>query len=668
MVPGGPCDRSFNGKRIEIGDTILRVDGKANDFLLGLVGDDVVGSQVTLTIQKRDLGNYSFDCVVERAALSRIHAVGQLFLLLSELIADIEVNQRQLTAQDMLRVEDKAKIVNDVTNIFIKCFKSHVHDLEDALFEFWETTSKETERRTTHLQGIANEKSAEAGYLAARVEELESQLREGLQKESRRDRTVQALQNQVETVRIELEASKRVCSSLDTQVRDLIIIAEEANKEVLHFKTKLAQTQVQLSFAGKKSDDLKQENSQLMQEIELLKRKASQEFNDERQTAINLRGVCEDLRSELNSQTQETAKLMQDIELLKQKASQELKDEQKRSIKLGGDCEHLRSVLNSLTQENSKLIQDIELLKQRIAQASKEFCQTATNYGESARELNSLTQENGKLMQDIELLNQRIAKLMEEKKNLARELDKSEVMKARTSHDLDEEQKKVADRVEECNALRAELNTLKEKLIESTSDYDSRVRQLMQEIEVSKQQTSQELKDEKEKGKKIRSEFEDERKKVTDGVKECEALRAELNIVKEKLIESTSAYDAKVRQWMQDMEVLTQKIAHSSKELQDERETAKKLLEEIATLKQEKTSLAKELEEERKKICKQCKEGEVEKSLSIAKIEMLQKRLVLCSQELEDERKKFGDIVKEREALREEHAAAAIHKPKLQLI
>jgi hypothetical protein len=276
VVPGGPCDRSFNGKRIEIGDTILRVDGKEHDFLSALVGDDVVGSQVTLTIQKRDLGNHTFDCVVERAALKRIHAVGQLFLLLSELIADIEVNKRKLTAEDILRVEGQAQIVNDVTNIFIKCFKSHVHDLEQALFEVWETTAKETARRMSHLQGIANEKTAEAGYLAARVEELESQLREGLQMESRRERTVQALQNQVETLRIELEASKRVSSGQDNQLRELIITAEEANKEVLRFKTKLAQVEGQWSFAEKKCDDSKNHNIQLIQEIELLKQKIAQ--------------------------------------------------------------------------------------------------------------------------------------------------------------------------------------------------------------------------------------------------------------------------------------------------------------------------------------------------------------------------------------------------------
>jgi regulator of replication initiation timing len=123
---------------------------------------------------------------------------------------------------------------------------------------------------------------------------------------------------------------------------------------------------------------------------------------------------------------------------------------------------------------------------------------------------------------------------------------------------------------------------------------------------------------------------------VADLVEECDALRAELDTLKEKLIESTSDSDSKVRQLMHDTEMLKQKLGQATQEL---------------------------------KVCKKCAEADVEKSQSITQIELLQKRLVFCSQELEDERKKVIDIVKERDALREEHTtAAAIHKPKVQLI
>ncbi len=77
-------------------------------------------------------------------------------------------------------------------------------------------------------------------------------------------------------MRIELEASKRVSSAQDNQLRELIVTAEEANKEVLRFKSKLAQVAGQWSFAEKKCDDSKKENVQLMQEIELLKQKIAQ--------------------------------------------------------------------------------------------------------------------------------------------------------------------------------------------------------------------------------------------------------------------------------------------------------------------------------------------------------------------------------------------------------
>jgi regulator of replication initiation timing len=123
---------------------------------------------------------------------------------------------------------------------------------------------------------------------------------------------------------------------------------------------------------------------------------------------------------------------------------------------------------------------------------------------------------------------------------------------------------------------------------------------------------------------------------VADLVEECDALRAELDTLKEKLIESTSDSDLKVRQLMQDTEMLKQKLGQATQEL---------------------------------KVCSKCAEADVEKSQLITQIELLQKRLVFCSQELEDERKKVIDIVKESEALRQEHATATvIHKPKVQLI
>ena len=46
VVPGGPADREFDGERIEVGDTLVRVDGETfakAQLLDALVGEDVVG-------------------------------------------------------------------------------------------------------------------------------------------------------------------------------------------------------------------------------------------------------------------------------------------------------------------------------------------------------------------------------------------------------------------------------------------------------------------------------------------------------------------------------------------------------------------------------------------------------------------------------------------------
>ena len=39
-------------------------------------------------------------------------------------------------------------MVNDVSSIFLECFKAHVHDLEDALIDFMSKPTKEAELQT----------------------------------------------------------------------------------------------------------------------------------------------------------------------------------------------------------------------------------------------------------------------------------------------------------------------------------------------------------------------------------------------------------------------------------------------------------------------------------------------------------------------------------------
>ena len=145
VVPCGPCDRDFGGERIEVGDRILRVDGRelsGDELLSGLVGADLVGSSVSLLIQKHDPSARTFDATVERGALARIFQTGNLFLMLSELIALVGADRKHITCGDLLRVEAQAKVVEQVHTEFLTCFKSHVHDLEEALFDLKEAWMK----------------------------------------------------------------------------------------------------------------------------------------------------------------------------------------------------------------------------------------------------------------------------------------------------------------------------------------------------------------------------------------------------------------------------------------------------------------------------------------------------------------------------------------------
>ena len=54
IVPGGPCDRDFDGVRIQPHDLLMAVNGRPCDpdtLFEDLVGDDVIGSPVQITIK-----------------------------------------------------------------------------------------------------------------------------------------------------------------------------------------------------------------------------------------------------------------------------------------------------------------------------------------------------------------------------------------------------------------------------------------------------------------------------------------------------------------------------------------------------------------------------------------------------------------------------------------
>jgi hypothetical protein len=64
-----------------------------------LRGSDVVGSSVSIKIRKPS--GKLFECTVQRGAIARIEAIGELFLMLTEVIGTIQ-NHEKLTVGDIL--------------------------------------------------------------------------------------------------------------------------------------------------------------------------------------------------------------------------------------------------------------------------------------------------------------------------------------------------------------------------------------------------------------------------------------------------------------------------------------------------------------------------------------------------------------------------------------
>ena len=105
VVPGGPCDRDFDVGRIEEDDDIVAVDGQgygAEALPDALRGNDIVGSGVHLKVKKPS--GKVFECTVQRGSIARIEAIGELFLMLTEVVAQIQ-HHKKVTVADIMGLD-----------------------------------------------------------------------------------------------------------------------------------------------------------------------------------------------------------------------------------------------------------------------------------------------------------------------------------------------------------------------------------------------------------------------------------------------------------------------------------------------------------------------------------------------------------------------------------
>ena len=69
-------------------------------FVQALRGNDVVGSSVRIKLKKPS-GKF-FECTVQRGSIARIQAIGDLFLMLTEMISGIQNRGKKPTVGDIM--------------------------------------------------------------------------------------------------------------------------------------------------------------------------------------------------------------------------------------------------------------------------------------------------------------------------------------------------------------------------------------------------------------------------------------------------------------------------------------------------------------------------------------------------------------------------------------
>ena len=406
-------------------------------LLQALVGDDIVGSQVRLTIRKQH-GSRTFDCVVQRGALARIQAVGQLFLMLSKLIADIETDHRVLDVPDLLQVEAQVRVVETTTNIFLNCFKGHVHDLESALFDVLRMSERLIASRTSALHKISTEKTREAQRLAVHVQETEVRLRAALQRESRRERTDKALQNQVDALKIELQGSQELSRELEAQLKASKNRSGDAQREALQLSNRLAAIEGQLSVAQKCSHDMALERDSLRTQVDMLNAKVKDVESGSGSRAQRLTQQIEALQQSLLACAQEREKAEGERDAL---------DAEVKALK-----GQLGEVASSAHGKANELMHEVDMLQQKFASSSNELDQQR----QTTREVEMVRDA---LKGEVDALRGQLSEATAGTDNQMQEMKKLQTELSEVSHALEHEQTSFAAFKKQCmcESLRAEL-------------------------------------------------------------------------------------------------------------------------------------------------------------------------------------------------------------------
>jgi hypothetical protein len=265
VVPGGPLDQDFNGIRVEPHDLLVAVDGKACEpetLFRDLLGDDVVGSPVRITIKKAGSSKH-VDLNVIRGSVARIQAIGELYLLFTEVMAAIASN-RPVLSEDIIKIEDQAKVVNDFSTNLIDSFRAHVHDLEDAVIRGSIQDTSRARLAANESQSTSEQESKET--LQKQLADLQKRANEESKRLRRHAASTSAelaeMKQRADTLQ-ELMTTKGATHARERDEMAAQIIANDSKREIV-----VAKLELELSDANDKLSNLRGKLEAVAEELQ----------------------------------------------------------------------------------------------------------------------------------------------------------------------------------------------------------------------------------------------------------------------------------------------------------------------------------------------------------------------------------------------------------------
>ena len=190
---------------------------------------------------------------VIRGSVARIQAVGELFLMFTKVLADI-LHQKRVQAEDILRIENQAKVVNEFSAYYFDSFCAHIHELEDVLMSFASIGGHikvvEDAARQHELDNARAKVHASAAVQEIAVAKLEMQAADDAKR-------ARALEAGLEDLATQLKNAKVAQAAAEVAAKEAAFNAKKESQNALEAEAELQRLVSQDDARKRSSSDMK---------------------------------------------------------------------------------------------------------------------------------------------------------------------------------------------------------------------------------------------------------------------------------------------------------------------------------------------------------------------------------------------------------------------------